>query len=158
MCFLLSQDQGNGKENSIEENKDKKLKRLLSNMEISALSNYITAIIFTIGIYVLSELNILEIKAIIFFKNYFSGNIVLDPENTLRIISIILLGLFYHFGINLITTNYMMSAIECYGEVFARKTKKYIIPGYKILSLIPIVNIFIIIRAVQRLKFLNNNR
>jgi hypothetical protein len=88
------------------------------------LSNYITTIVFTICICFLIELNILEIDVINFFIKYFSENIELYSESTLRIILIVLLGLFCHFGINFIIMAYMMDAIECYVKVFNRKTKK----------------------------------
>jgi hypothetical protein len=149
MCFLL---QDHHKENSITGSNNDELETLLGNMKISTLSNYITASIFTISIYTFIKLNIFEMKVFDFFAKYFTTNIELYSENSLKMILIIILGIICYFGINIITINYMTGAMEWYNKIYSEKITRNKILIYKILLLIPAVNIFTMYLIKKRLK------
>jgi hypothetical protein len=137
--------------NSIEQNNNS-LKVLLVNMQIPLLTNYII-IIFTIFECIIIKL---KIKTFEYFTKYFSENIELYSEDTVRIIFIILLGLMYYIFICFMSYNFMRSAFECYNEIFIGKINKNKILACKILLFIPIINIFIV--CLIRNKLLKNIR
>jgi hypothetical protein len=149
LIFILSaSNSGEIIENKNTGKSHNKVNILLFRAYVSFFSNYITVCLFAVLILIVLRLNLFELNLFKFVAKYFTSNIELYSENSIKMLVIAILGLIYFIGITVMPINYIMEAFDCHNE---QKRNIVEMGKYKLLLFIPIVNIAVMHKIERRI-------